>query len=124
LRIPSQITYFVERHTVVGTNGRTSGDLIKKFVNGTMVAKKFISTGDIKKAFKLYVARQKGGFWPFTSTPAPPGTPAPPTATDPAAAGTVYMGNNTATGTTIKNKLIYAGSLIGLGAFVGSFFSD
>ena len=124
LRIPSQITYFVEKHTVVGTNGRTSGDLIKKFVNGTMVAKKFVSTADIKKAFKLYVARQRGGFWPFASKDAPAGTPAPPTAADPATPPTVYMEDKTSTGTTIKQYAIGAAAWFGVSSILESFFNN
>ena len=71
-RARGAVAYLVERENVLGTNSRVSGDIVKKFVNGTLVAQKFASAAEIKRAVSKVLARKKGGFWPFSSKPADP----------------------------------------------------
>ena len=66
------VSYIVERENVLGTNARVSGDIISKIVDGTLVAQKFASAAEIKRAVKKVLARKKGGFWPFSSKPTDP----------------------------------------------------
>ena len=114
-RIPGAISYFVERHTAVGQNSRTSGDLIKKFVNGALVGQKFVAAADMRRAVKAYAARTRGGFAP--SSPDSTGTATTPQ-------GTVYTQDNTSLWQTAKQSVVSGTIFAFMYNAVGSLFDN
>lgn len=110
----TKVSYFVEKQkNALGNNEKKSGDIIKKFINGTLVSQKFVSTSVIKDAVRDYVAkRMHGGITPSAHKKRTP-TPA-----------VVYTQDQTSLWQTIKQSVVASGIFLAMEQVVKSFFED